>query len=248
MFTHGKLLLRGAITLMPNYQLQPDAIHHAEKVAHDTANCLNQAITELGGAIWVLAGGSAPMKAYGALVRDYGQTIDWSKVTVLLGDERCVPIDDPQSNWLQISKVFLSQVDIPEANQLRPEYEKSPEAAAETYNNLVEGLPRFDLVWLGMGADGHTLSLFPNDKDLTPPQLMVIPVHDSPKPPPDRISLTLTALRKTCRALVITASKGKETAIKGAMRSDLNLPVVQAAHVIEDAGGSVTWWIDATSK
>lgn len=108
-------------------------------------------------------------------------------------------------------------------------------------------VPHFDLVWLGMGEDGHTLSLFPGYSILTNTESLVVPVRNSPKPPPDRISLTLSALSSSSNCLIMAAGSGKSDVIARVFGGDETLPIAQAAQTIEVAGGQVTWLLDTAA-
>lgn len=233
------------------FEVQPDAQQVAEVAASRLVASLKRAIAEHGSAVWVLAGGTAPMLAYRLLAEQYQPAVDWSKVTVLLGDERCVPTDDPDSNWVQISPVLLDGLPV---RQLRPDYELLAEEAAEKYEAALQqlpktaaGLPRLDVVWLGMGEDGHTLSLFPGHPGLQPTKTLVLPIHDSPKPPPDRISLTLRALQGCGDCLVMAPGAGKAPIIAEIKAGNTSLPVVQAAATVTAHGGKVTCLIDTAA-
>lgn len=234
------------------FEVQPDIQHIGEVAASKTAAALSRAIKNYGSAVWVLAGGTAPIAAYKILAEHYQTIVDWSKVTVLIGDERFVPLDDVDSNWHQIANIFLGLVPIPTAHQLRPKSNLSAEAAATEYGERLAqlpqteaGLPRFDVVWLGVGEDGHTLSLFPRHPDLQNTQPLVIPVHNSPKPPADRISLTLKALGATTNCIVMAAGSSKVEVIQKVKQNDRSLPIVQATRTIKDNGGDVVWLIDS---
>lgn len=236
---------------MPTVTVQPDVQAIAKVAAETAAKELKEAIAKFGQATWVLAGGTAPMGAYQILATEYKDSVEWDKVYVLLGDERCVPVGHPDSNWHQIAQALLDVITLPDTNKLRPKYELSAEDAAADYEQQLStlpktdtGLPRLDHVWIGMGEDGHTLSLFPGHPALQLTDPLVIPVHDSPKPPPDRISLTLKALKGTGSCLIMTAGAGKTEAVTKALSGDDSLPVLQAANTIEAAGGHVTWLLD----
>jgi 6-phosphogluconolactonase len=239
---------------MAQFEVQPNMQRIGEAAASKTVEALNQAIENYGTAVWVLAGGTASMIAYSVLASQYRDAVDWSKVTVLIGDERCVPLHDADSNWHQIASILLDAVPIPAANKLRPKSDLSAEEAATDYAHVLAqlpqtkaGLPRLDVVWLGMGEDGHTLSLFPSHPGLQNTQALVIPVHDSPKPPPDRITLTLKALRATTNCIIMASGAGKTEAIKKVRQNDTQLPIVQAVQAIESGGGNVTWLINSVA-
>lgn len=212
---------------------------------------LSEAIDNYGRATWVLAGGTAPLEAYRVIAKDYSDRVDWRHVYLALGDERCVPIDHPDANWSQVKTTLLERLPIPSLNLLRPAAELGLIIAAERYEQALSalpekqpGLPRLDHVWLGMGEDGHTLSLFPGHPALKVTGLLVVPVKGAPKPPSDRISLTLQALQGAETCLIMATGSGKAEIVARALAGDSQLPIVQAVNTIEAAGGHVTWLLD----
>jgi 6-phosphogluconolactonase len=238
---------------MASIAVQYDAGTVASVAAEITAGILNQAIASQRKANWLLAGGRTPMEAYELLARNYKDKIDWNKVVVALSDERCVPANSTDATWPQINQALLSKVFLPQTHQLRPHSDQAAEAAAIEYERLLsgsatdidsEGIPYFDLVWLGMGEDGHTMSLFPGHTIETVSEPLVIPVHDSPKPPPDRISLTPRALTNTANALVIVTGIEKAKMITRVLSEGADYPINRAVAAIEHGGGKVTWLID----
>ena len=223
----------------------------AEAAAKLTIDILGETIAAKGEAIWVLAGGTAPMATYELLAAKYADRLDWSKVTLLIGDERCVPTDHADSSWHGINEVFISRLPFEPSRLLRPRAELGPEAAAEAYQAVLEhlpsaedGTPRFDLVWIGIGEDGHTLSLFPSHPDFKPTASLVIPVRNSPKPPPERVSFTLRALQATAHCLIFATGAGKAPVLRQIKDGDNTLPVARAAETIESHGGDVRWILD----
>lgn len=219
----------------------------AKAAAESAVEILRKSIEESGSATWVLAGGSTPLAAYQVIAASHADDIDWSKVTMLLGDERIGPLDGEFNNWRPIETILAN---IP-ARKFRPQVDQTAEAAALEYENvfslipkLGNGLPRLDLVWLGMGADGHTLSLFPGHMSMYPSGSLIIPVHDSPKPPSDRISFSLRALQGTRAAVVLASGPDKRDAVHGAQAGN-NSPIALAVSIIETHEGTVTWMLDA---
>jgi 6-phosphogluconolactonase len=218
----------------------------AQKVIDD----LQQAIETYGNAAWVIAGGTTPMAAYGVLAQTAIEALDWTKVTVIIGDERCVPFDSPDSNWSQAEAALLGRLHL-SALSLRPASNLPAEESAAHYQAQLErlpkndaGLPRLDHVWLGMGEDGHTLSLFPNHVSSQDSSSLVIAVHDSPKPPPDRISLTLRALQGARSCLIMAAGPSKAPVIADIAAGNNSYPVAHAAQTVHAAGGTVVWYVD----
>lgn len=141
------------------------------------------------GAHVVLAGGSSFLRAYSLTVAD------WDGVHLWYGDERCVPYDDPDSNHGQARERLRAPGAI--------WHPMPPDQDAEGYERSLEGVA-FDLVLLGMGPDGHTLSLFPGSPLLHERRRRVAAVSDSPKPPPRRLTLTLPALAGAPLLLLVT--------------------------------------------
>jgi 6-phosphogluconolactonase len=135
----------------------------------------------------VLAGGSTPTRAYELLQQ---APLEWGRVTVLFGDERCVPPDHPDSNYLMARRSLLDRVSPGSVHRMAGEL--GPEAAASLYEPIVRWLSPLDLVLLGMGPDGHTASLFPGRPEVSA-EGTVVGVRGAPKPPPERVSLTLGA-------------------------------------------------------
>ncbi|MEV5981483.1 6-phosphogluconolactonase [Streptomyces sp. NPDC052114] len=227
---------------------KPDELAHA--VAEHAVQALGTAIDRAGQATWVLAGGSTPAAAYRLLAQDKN-AVDWSRVNVLVGDERCVAVDHPDSNWGQASAALLDHVPVEQSRLLVPEGTLPPDEAAARYATALaqlptetSGLPRLDHVWLGVGEDGHTLSLFPGLAAVEVTDRLVAGVDNSPKPPPERLTLTLQALRGAQDCLIIAAGAGKAKVIARALRGDVKLPVARAARAVEEAGGRVTWLLD----
>jgi 6-phosphogluconolactonase len=227
----------------------------AEMAARAAMADLEAAVEAHGTATWVLTGGSTPADAYRRLAaHDLRTGVEWDRLRVAMGDERCVPPDHPDSNWGQAAAALLDHVPVPGHHLLRPKGELEAEAAADAYQAVLAALPaapggapgqvRLEVVWLGVGEDGHCLSLFPGRPEVEVSDRLVVPVHDSPKPPPDRISLTLAALAGTERLLVLAAGPGKAAAVARARAGDDRLPVTRAVAAVRKAGGSVTWLLD----
>jgi 6-phosphogluconolactonase len=205
---------------------------------------------EYGRATWVLAGGTAPMLAYKILLERYSSKINWRKIWFVMGDERCVKQNSQDSNWKQICSVLLDHLPVPENQKLAPKYELSSEEASYLYAKSISVLPmnqisapRFDHVWLGVGEDGHTLSLFPGLFLPEDPNI-VTAVHDSPKPPSERISLSMRALSNVGCCLVIASGAAKANAVARAIDGDLSLPITQVINNVENTGGQVGWLLD----
>jgi 6-phosphogluconolactonase len=235
---------------MNDMQVFNDQTKLAEAAAKQTVDILKTAIDTNGSATWVLAGGSTPLLAYKIIANNYADAIDWAKVAVIIGDERIGPLDGPDNNWNAIDQIIGN---LP-THKLRPQSDKSASDAASDYQyqltslpTVDNGLPRWDLLWLGMGTDGHTLSLFPNHSSLLPNAELVIPVHDSPKPPLDRISLSLRAVQGAATVMVLITGEDKKTAVADALSGKLS-PIGLVTNIVKTHGGSVHWLVDSTAS
>jgi 6-phosphogluconolactonase len=176
---------------------------------------LASSLAERGRAHFALSGGTTPAGTYRALT-----LASWDGVEVWFADERCVGPDDPESNYLMVGQTLLDHA--PGALVHRIEGELGAERAASAYETLLrervaDELPVLDVVVLGIGEDGHTASLFPNFPQLRAAGAACLAVHDSPKPPPDRVTLSLEVLN-AARAIVLLASgTGKADALARAL-------------------------------
>ena len=175
------------------------------------------AIAERGRFSIALPGGSVAAEFFPHLARI---AVDWRCADFYWSDERAVPPDDPESNFGLAERLWLAPAAVPEANRHRlraelPDLEAAAAAAeAEMFAQLGRP-PRLDLLWLGVGADGHVASLFPGHPLLAERRRFVAAVVDSPKPPSRRLTLTLPAIA-AARGLVVTALGESKAAAVGA--------------------------------
>lgn len=155
----------------------------------------------------VLAGGTTPLALYRALARQQAGDARWH---VWYGDERCLPVDHPERNSLVIEAAWLAASRIPPENRRPIPAEMGSHDAATVYAGWLYDVADFDVVLLGMGEDGHTASLFPghdwNGAD-------VLAVHDAPKPPPERVSLSAARLNRSQRVWLVITGEGKREAL-----------------------------------
>jgi len=218
---------------MPSMHIHvfPDADTLAAEVARQVIIECEQAIAERGIFHWVLAGGNTPKKCY-ALLRD--AEVDWSRVHVWFGDERCLPMGDAERNDVMADAALLSHVPVPSAQIHRIPAEFGPEDAAEAYAVLLNDAPSMNLILLGMGEDGHTASLFPDNPALDDERLAV-PVFHAPKPPPERVSMGYSVLKQARKRIVMVAGEGKRDALQLVQRGE-SLPVARLA--------ACEWYVD----
>ncbi len=185
----------------------------AEEVAEAAAADIAEAVRD-GARTLVLTGGSSPIRCYQLLSE---LDVPWGRVAVLFGDERCVPPLDPDSNYRVAKENLLDRVH--PATVYRIPAELGPDVGADLYAEVVADVAPFDFVLLGVGEDGHVNSLFPGHKALRATGLTAA-IHDSPKPPPERVTMTFEAIRDAKRIEIIAAGAGKANAVAMARRGE----------------------------
>ena len=208
-----------------------------------------EAITQRGRFLVTLNGGNTPSRLFQLLATDFREKVDWSRVHVFWGDERCVPPDDPGSSYGQARNLLLSRVPIPDENTHRVKGELEPAEASKDFSLTLSGFasapfefPRFDLVFLGMGEDGHTASLFPGSPvDVSEP---VIPVtaHYQDRPA-KRVSLT-PAVFNQARTVAFMATGEKKAVTLAEVLSDRYDPEKLPAQRISPKHGDLLWLVD----
>jgi len=179
-----------------------------------------------------LPGGSVAGACFPRLA---ASTVDWSRTEFFWGDERAVPAGDPDSNYLPARSLWLDRIPVDErrVHRLRGELADLEAAAAEYEAELLRTLgapPRLDLAILGVGPDGHICSLFPGHPLLKERSRWVAAVHDSPKPPPRRLTLTLPTLLAARGVAVVALGAAKAGVVKAALEDRASeLPVALVA-------------------
>jgi 6-phosphogluconolactonase len=208
-----------------------------------------QSIAERGRFLVALNGGGTPTRLFQLLASHSRDKVDWSKVHVFWGDERCVPPDDPGSSYGQARDALLNHVSIPEANIYRAKGEIGPPEAAKDYALVLKQFasppldwPRFDLVYLGMGEDGHTASLFPGSPiDVTEPVMPVTAQYQDR--PANRVTLTPTVFNKA-RLIAFMATGEKKAQTLAEVLSGRYNPEQYPAQRIEPKEGRLLWLVD----
>jgi len=217
----------------------PGPAELAESAASWTAERITSAVGERGACYLALAGGETPRGCYERLARPpYRDALPWPSVFVCWSDERQVPLDDPSSNYAMAKAALLDHVRIP-PEQVFP-LVGDPTPALRRIPADAGGRPRFDLIHLGMGEDGHTASLFPGSPVLEEVRAPVAHVHDAPKPPPERLTLTLPVLNAARAALFMVQGGSKREALARVLRRD---PALPASHV-QPLDGELAFIVD----
>jgi len=210
----------------PEVAVERDADSLADLVAEQLLRTLAEVQAEGRVPAIALTGGTIADKIHAAVARlaaDALPQVDWSRVDVWWGDERFVPADDPERNALQARRALLDHLPLdPVRIHEIPASDSGVgdvEAAAAAYSQEIRkhGGGRFDVVMLGVGPDGHVASLFPGSPQLDVDDRVAVAVHDSPKPPPQRVSLTYGALNRTAQVWFVVSGDGKAAAVRRAL-------------------------------
>jgi 6-phosphogluconolactonase len=207
-----------------------------------------------------LAGGSTPKGLYAALTEPrFSKELNWTNVEFYFGDERCVPPDHPESNFGMANRTLFRPLGIESQRIFRMEGEaRPPEEAARRYEATVRAQfdaappawPRFDLILLGLGEDGHTASLFPETPELDERVRLVVATK-TPRGVADRLTLTAPAINQARSVIFLVSGSGKA----GAVRAVLESPASQGrqpepldrkfpARLIRPVDGRVIWFLD----
>lgn len=215
------------IANLPNAQavvVHDDMEQLGAAVAQRVAELASQAIAARGVFHVALAGGETPRRCYEKLRH---LPVDWAHVQVYFGDERCLPAGDAQRNDHMAYGALLGQVAIPSTNIHAIPSELGASTAATRYATLLQQVAPLDLALLGMGEDGHTASLFPRNPALND-RALAVPVFNAPKPPAERVSLSLTALNAARQKIFLVAGAGKRDALEQILRGE-PLPAARIA-------------------
>lgn len=198
-----------------------------------------------------LAGGTTPKALYELLASaEYRNRVDWDQVSFFFGDERAVPPDHPDSNYRTAHEALFRPLSISDKRVYRMKGELPDlEAAAVDYERTLQSIfdgervPHFDLVFLGMGPDGHTASLFPGHPALAERKRWVAPVMDAPKPPPRRLTLTVPVLNAAKLVLFMATGADKAQALREVLEGNSSPDQYPAKHVRPGADRLV-WLVD----
>ncbi|HEY3097015.1 MAG TPA: 6-phosphogluconolactonase [Acidimicrobiia bacterium] len=179
------------------------------RVVDDVPRAFATFVAEEAPASMALSGGTTARECYELLA---GADVDWSKVEIYFGDERWVPVDDPDSNEGMARQAFIDQVH-PAAVYSTRHAGETIEQAAEAYDKLLREHPPVELVHLGLGPDGHTASLFPGSPALEERERLVVATGDDLHPRP-RLTWTFPALNRSPLAVFTVAGEDKRDALK----------------------------------
>ena len=192
---------------LTHWRIVPDIVAHALARIEASART---ALQERGAFHLVLAGGNTPREMYRRLPE---LDTDWSRWHIWYGDERCLPVDDPERNSRMAGAAWLDASPIPRVQIHDIPAELGAAAATHSYATTINNQGAFDLVLLGLGEDGHTASLFPGHVDAETAS-EVVAIFNAPKPPSERVSLSVNRLSRTHAVLFLIAGAAKRAAVQ----------------------------------
>ena len=241
------------MSAVPDIRVHSDSQAVADAAAAFVLEVGKEAIRTKGRFFIALSGGTTPATLYRALTsHTVTDRLDWSRTTFFFSDERCVPPDDPRSNYALAKKALFTPLNIAPSQVYRMAGEsKDPQAAATEYeqqirlatNTLSSAPPSLDLILLGLGEDGHTASLFPGASVLQDHQ-RVIAATQSPKDPPNRLTMTLAAINRASVILFLATGIGKAGVVRAILdpktEADRRLP----ASLVRPEDGRLMWFLD----
>jgi len=241
------------MTLSITVRVAQDLAELSHQAALLFAERCRGAVEARGRYLVALSGGSTPRQLYTLLAQPpFVQQIEWGKVHFFWGDERCVPPDHPESNYRMVAESLLAHVPVPQENVHRAPVEAGdPEAVAAAYEEALRrffllgpgGLPRFDLVLLGMGADGHTASLFPGSPALEETSRLVVAAYTEALGS-HRVTFTLPLINHARTAAFLVAGVDKRESLSAVLGGESRLP----AGRVRPANGEVYWFVDRAAR
>jgi 6-phosphogluconolactonase len=242
---------------MPEAEIDvfPDEPALVRAAAEHFVAIAGQAIGARGRCLIALSGGSTPKPLYELLAAPpYATRVDWGRVHLFWGDERCVPPDQPESNYRMTREALLDRTPIPSDNVHRIHGEREPDAAADEYERLLRKFfpaadgaapaRSFDLELLGFGHDGHTASIFPGSAAVDETRRWAMAVQAQQPPRVWRVTLTIPVLNAAANVTFLVAGADKAARLRDLLRAGAPpLP----AQLIRPTAGRVRWMIDAAA-
>ena len=237
----------------PRLEVFRDLADASDALAHRVVANAGAAVRERGRFLWVISGGRTPLGLYERLAGRLGRRLPWEATEVYFADERCVPPSRPDSNFGSARSTFLDRVPIARrrVHRLRGEV-RPPSAEALRYARLIGRLggpePRFDMVLLGIGPDGHTASLFPDAPATRERHRSVVAVRQAGQPPyVPRLTLTPRALSSARDVCFLVAGADKADALRSTLAAPPAGDTAYPASLIQPSSPA-TWFVDRAAS
>ncbi len=234
--------------MMPRIHVYETIAEMSRDVAGELARHINLILKQSDFFSLVLTGGNTPRNLYGHLAESYRDKIPWEKVRLYWSDERFVPHDSSENNFRMAKETMLDHLPIPTENIFpMPTDHDTPARAAEAYEKLLQSQfntpwPRFDMIILGLGNDGHIASLFSNTKALHERERWVVE-GEAPSEPRQRISLTMPVIESARMVFFLVSGANKAEPFRRAAQRIINIDDCPAC-AIRLHDGELEWWVD----
>jgi len=238
---------------VPDIRIHSDSETEAEAAATFVLEVGKEAVRTNGRFFIALSGGTTPETLYRSLTSpSFVDRFDWSRTTFFFSDERCVPPDDPRSNYALADKTLFTPLRIAPSQIYRMAGEcRDPQVAAPEYEQQLRlatktspsAQPSLDLILLGLGEDGHTASLFPGAPVLRDHQ-RVIAMTQSPKGPPTRLTMTLGVINRASVILFLVAGASKAGVVRSILDPKTEAERQLPASLVEPEEGRLIWFLD----
>ena len=238
---------------VPDIRIHNDSVAETEAAATVVLEVGKEAIRANGRFFIALSGGTTPETLYRALTSPaFADRFDWPRTTFFFSDERCVPPDDPRSNYALADKALFTPLRIAPSQVYRMAGEHSdPQAAASEYEQQLRlatrtspsAQPSLDLILLGLGEDGHTASLFPGAPILWDHQRLIAATQ-SPKDPPNRLTMTLAVINRASVILFLVAGTGKAGVVRAILAPKTEAERQLPASLVQPEQGRLIWFLD----
>lgn len=200
-----------------------------------------------------LSGGSTPKILFELLANTYLERMPWKRIHFFWGDERCVPPDDAESNYRMTYETLLRHIPASELNVYRIQGERPPKAEAIRYGTVIQKrvrfhnrIPNFDLVMLGLGADGHTASIFPDQIQLLQSN-KICAVATHPESKQERVTLTGKVIKNADRVAFLVTSDNKAARVQDILGQQGDWMYFPAAHIVPEHG-VLHWYMDEAAS
>jgi len=231
-------------------------LENGDELAREAADFVlwsgEQAVKQAGTFRLALSGGATPKALYALLAGSaMASRLDWRRVALFFGDERCVPPDHADSNFRMANDTLLRPLNIPQDRVFRMRGEAEPEQAARQYEDSLRkefdvpapAWPRFDLILLGLGDDGHTASLFPGTPALRERQRLIVP-NQAPQGTKQRLTFTAPLINQAHAVVFLVSGRSKAPALKAVLEDRAADPERYPAKLIQPDNGRLIWFLD----
>ena len=238
---------------VPDIRIHSDGQAVAEAAAAFVLEAGKEAVRANGRFFIALSGGKTPETLYRALTSPaFADRFDWSQATFFFSDERCVPPNDPRSNYALADKTLFTPLKITPSQVYRMAGEsRDPQRAAHEYEQQLRlatktspsAQPSLDLILLGLGEDGHTASLFPGSPALRDHQRVIVATQ-SPKDPPNRLTMTLAVINRASMILFLAIGTGKVGVVRAILDPKTEAERQLPASLVKPEEGRLIWFLD----